>query len=96
MAGSPALRRVADVAERAVAGETILVPIRTDPRQKVSVLTLNEVGTFVWAALRDEQTVEALARAVSQAFEVSLEQATADLMPFLLQLRESGLVLERS
>jgi hypothetical protein len=62
----------------------------------VSVLTLNEVGTFVWAALREEQTVQALALAVSQAFEVSVEQATADLLPFLQQLSARGLVLELS
>jgi hypothetical protein len=88
------LRRAEDVAERSLAGETLLVPIRTDPRQKVSVLTLNEVGAFVWDALRQDQTVQALAQAVAQAFEVSVEQAAADLVPFLEQLRASGLVLE--
>jgi hypothetical protein len=93
-ASLPAVRRVPDVAERAFAGEIILVPIRTDPRQKVSVLTLNEVGTFIWAALREEQTVRSLAVAISEAFEVSVEQATADVMPFLQQLRSRGLVLE--
>jgi hypothetical protein len=95
-ASLPALRRVPDVGERAIEGETILVPIRTNPRQKVSVLTLDEVGTFIWDALREEQTVRSLAVAISEAFEVSVEQATADVVPFLQQLRSWGLVLELS
>jgi hypothetical protein len=92
---SSTLRRADDVAERSLAGETILVPIRTDPHQKVSVLTLNEVGSFVWAALQKDQTLQALAQAVSEAFECTVEQAAADLLPFLEQLRASGLVLEQ-
>jgi hypothetical protein len=57
----------------------------------VSVLTLNAVGTFVWTALATPTTPRLLAEAVADEFEVSPEQATADLLAFLERLRELGL-----
>jgi hypothetical protein len=91
MSSDRRFRRAAAVVERAVAGETLLVPIRANPRDKVSVLTLNDVGSFVWAALAVPTTPRALAQAVTDEFEVAFDQALADLLPFLERLRELGL-----
>jgi hypothetical protein len=88
------VRRAEAVAQRAFNGETLLVPIRTNPRQRVSVLTLNEVGSHVWTALGTSQTVRALAASVAQEFEVTPQQAAADVAPFIDRLLELGLVEE--
>jgi hypothetical protein len=88
------VRRVEAVAQRAFHGETLLVPIRTSARQRVSVLTLNEVGSCVWAALGTAQTARSVAARVAAEFEVTAEQAAADVLPFLGRLRELGLVEE--
>jgi hypothetical protein len=86
-----AWRRRDAVAERNVAGEAVLIPIRTSARGKVSVLTLNDVGTFVWAKLAAPTTPRAIAEAVTDEFDVSLEQAIGDLSSFLDRLRDLGL-----
>lgn len=86
------VRRRDAVAERAVAGETVLVPIRTSARDRVSVLTLNEVGSFVWAALARPTTPQALVQAITDEFEVNPDRALDDLLPFLGRLDELGLV----
>ncbi|MHB1845903.1 MAG: PqqD family protein [Deltaproteobacteria bacterium] len=90
------LRRADGVAERAIAGETVLVPIRRSPRERVSVLSLNEVGSCVWAALKSPIGEGALALRVADEFEVDPEVAARDLAPFLARLRELGLLIELS
>ncbi len=89
----PRLRRVEGVAERAIAGETVLVPMRRSPRERISVLSLDEVGGFVWTALREPATPLELAARVAGEFEVDVATAERDLGPFLSRLRELGLVV---
>jgi hypothetical protein len=86
------LTRASAVAERRIAGELVLVPLRTNAREKGSVLTLNELGTFVWANLAAPTAPRSIARAIAEEFEVGLDQAVADLLPFLDRLRELGLL----
>jgi hypothetical protein len=80
------------VVGREVAGEMLLVPIRTSPKEKVSVLTLNEVGAHVWGALERPRTPRWLAEHVAAEFEVETERASVDVVAFLKRLAELGLV----
>ena len=84
--------RSTSVAERTVAGETVLVPIRHSPEERISVLTLNAVGSLVWRELGEPRTASWLADRVAREFEVSAERAAADLEPFLDKLRALALV----
>jgi hypothetical protein len=88
------VRRAEAVVGRKVAGEMLLVPIRTSPKEKVSVLTLNEVGAHVWEALGQPRTPRWLAEHVATEFEVGAERAGADVVAFLKRLAELGLVVE--
>jgi len=81
-----------EVVERAVGGQTLLVPIRSSPTQKVNIFTLNETGGFVWTALRESATASHLAHSVAEEFEVTLSQAQADVRAFLDALGGLGLV----
>ncbi|MHB8418216.1 MAG: PqqD family protein [Myxococcales bacterium] len=86
------LLRAGGVAQRTIGEETVLVPVRTSPRQRVSVLTLNEVGSLVWAALAEPRTAGELAELVASEFEVAVERAAADIEAFLAKLGELDLV----
>ncbi len=86
--------RSSDVATRTVDGETLLVPIRRDPKAKVSILSLNGAGGFLWQRLGSPATAEQLARELSAEFEVSLAAASADVHAFLAELRAAGLIAE--
>ena len=90
----PRLVRCGDVAERAIGGETVLVPIRRSTRERVSVLTLNEVGSHVWSLLREPRTVAELAATVCAEFEVDEAHARPDVESFVARLRELGLARE--
>jgi len=63
----------------------VVVPERREVHQ------LDEVGSFVWALLREPRTPEQLADAVAAEFDVDPSAALRDLGPFLDSLRERGL-----
>jgi hypothetical protein len=84
--------RVKDVAARTVDGETILVPIRRNPKEKVNVVTLNDSASFVWACLDSPCSEDELAQRLTAEFEVDLAQARADVSQFLAELKGAGLL----
>ena len=86
--------RVKDVAARTVDGETLLVPIRRNPKERVSVVTLNDSAGFLWQALASPATAEDLAVRLTAEFEVEPEAALADVTAFLSELRAAGLLEE--
>lgn len=57
-----------------------------------TVTNLNEVGGLVWANLREPSSVEEIVDAVVQSHDVAREQALADIMAFLEELGQHGLV----
>ena len=81
------LRRNANFVHRRIAGETILVPIRSNVGDLDHIYSLNEVGAFVWNAfdgLKDLATIKAL---IASEFDVAEGEAEADLLPFVEELK---------
>jgi hypothetical protein len=87
------LGRRPGIVARRIAGETILVPVRRRA-QEMGLLTLNEVGTFVWERLDGERSLGEIVRAVVGEFEVDEAAARTDLLGFLGQLEEAGCIEE--
>jgi len=86
------LTRSASIVSREVAGETIVVPICRGVGDLDSVYTFNSVGKNLWHLLEQGRTAEELANWVATHYEVSAEQATADVQSYLAELQEVGLV----
>jgi hypothetical protein len=77
---------------RAVAGETIVVPITAGVGDLDSIYTLNEVGATVWELIDGTATVDAIVLAVAREFEVGPDQAKTDVLEFVTSLAEAGLI----
>ena len=77
---------------RAVAGETIVVPITAGVGDLDSIYTLNEVGATIWALIDGTTTMEEIVAAITRGFEVGSDQARADVLDFVTSLTEAGLV----
>ena len=77
---------------REIAGEYILVPIGNTAMEMNGMITLNEVGVFIWNRLKDECTSEELLREILEEFEIDEEHARNDLNEFLQQLNEAQLI----
>lgn len=76
---------------RSIAGETILVPVTGNVADLDSVYTLNEVGSFIWRLIDGRRSAQAIAEAVTDEYDVALEQAALDVDELLTALEAKGL-----
>ena len=84
--------RSEDFLLREVAGSQVLVPVGAATREFAGIVTLNAVGVHLWNALQSEQTVESLAKVLTDRYDVSNAQAMADVEKFLQNLKNVGAV----
>ncbi|HZM69407.1 MAG TPA: PqqD family protein [Candidatus Cryosericum sp.] len=82
-----------DVVFRNIAGEHLLVPVRTGLAHIDYLYTTDEVGSFILSLLDGRRDVADVSRQVSAEFEVDEDRARADVAAYLSDLREVGLVL---
>ena len=77
---------------RRIADEVILVPIRQRVGDLQSIYTLTPVAARIWESLDGATSAGAIARQLVEEYEVTVEQAGADLNEFLQSLREIGAI----
>lgn len=72
-----------------VCGETILMGMGEDNVDFTKVISLNETSLFIWKKLQEGiNTVEAIAEAMTQEYEVSADVAAGDIQTLLNKLEE--------
>lgn len=79
---------------REIAGEHILVPIGTAAAHFNGLISMNEVGRFLFDLLAEERYPAGAADCVCGECDVPPETALQDVENFLRQLREIGAMLE--
>lgn len=89
---TPLFSRVKDFAVRVIAGETILVPIRSGVADLDSIFLLNETGSVVWEMVEGVSGSDELVDVVVERFDVSREDATRDVAEYLSTLEQAGLI----
>ncbi|MFP5262058.1 MAG: PqqD family protein [Blastocatellia bacterium] len=77
---------------RSIAGETIIVPVRSGVSDLNSIYTLNEVGTAIWQLIDGHRTAEQIVEAIADEYEVPPEQAGRDVFDYLGRLEAEGLI----
>jgi hypothetical protein len=73
---------------RRIEDETILVPIKDNVGDMGSIYNLNELGAFIWEQLDGERNLEAVKDKIIDEYEVSPQEAEADLNEFMNDLIE--------
>lgn len=53
---------------------------------------LNNVATAVWNHLETKKTVDELAQALTSEFDISIEECRKEMLEFLPELEEKGLI----
>ena len=84
--------RASAVVSREIAGEMLAVPVRHGVGDLDSVYTFNELGARLWLMLEQWRSTGELADWVRANYQVSAEQAFADVARFVAELREERLV----
>lgn len=76
-----------------VAGTQVIVPVGEAVTAFPGMITVNGTGAYIWQLLETEQTVQSLAEAMVTQYEVTEQQAMADVEAFLAQLQPTGAVI---
>ena len=80
---------------RRIADETLAIPVGSAKGGFSGIVSLNQVGQFLFEQLAEEQTEESLISALLAEYDVNFETAQADVREFLAHLSQAGLLVER-
>lgn len=81
---------------REIAGDFVVVPTGRAVFQFQGLITLNEVGKYLWELLQKQnQTVEQLAQQVCREYEVEETVARQDVEEFVQALESRGILTEK-
>ena len=73
---------------RKIDNDTLLVPIKNDVGDMDCIYNLNEMGAFVWEHLDGQKSARDMKKLMLAEFDVSVQEAEADLEKFVMQLSE--------
>ena len=77
---------------REIVGETILIPVGESNNHFNGIITINEIGRFIWQNYESSKDEEDLLSKILDEYEVKKEIAKSDLDEFLGKLRESDII----
>lgn len=80
---------------RQIAGEYIIIPTGQTTLKFNGMITVNEQGAFLWEALKEEITEDALVDAVLAEYDTDRQTAQADVAEFLEVLRQKRILNEQ-
>lgn len=77
---------------REIVGETILIPVGESNNHFNGIITINEIGRFIWQNYESSKDEEDLLSKILDEYEVEKEVAKSDLDEFLGKLREADII----
>lgn len=77
---------------RNIVGETILVPIGQNNEAFNGLITINELGKFIWENIESSKDEDELLQKILDEYEVEKEVAKADLDEFLQMLKDAEII----
>lgn len=81
-----------DFVLREIAGEYIIVPTGNTALAFNGLITVNEVGLFLWKILEQGTTKEELLAKLMEEYDVDEETADKDITEFLEELKNGGIL----
>ena len=77
---------------REIVGETILIPMGDSNNHFNGIITINELGKFIWENLESSKNEEDLLHKILEEYEVEEKEAKEDLDEFLDKLRQVDII----
>ena len=81
-----------ELIKREIAGDTILVPVGKTVLDSNGLFVMNELAAFIWDLLPNADSEAAICEAVLAEYDVSAQEAAADIAEFLNKLREMEII----
>ncbi len=82
--------------EQSVGGETILVPLVDSVAKMNEVITLNELGTFIYHMLTERRSFSELVKSILDAYDVEESVAVNDLNSFISEALKKKIIFEEN
>ncbi len=79
---------------REIAGDYIIIPTGKTALRFNGLITVNEVGVFLWNLLQEDITEEELLQKVLREYEVDETVAREDIQEFLDKLVQGGILAD--
>lgn len=79
---------------RDIAGEIVVVPVGKTALDFKGMIILNSVSKVIWECLEKGSSQEKILKTVLEQFDVSEEEASADILEFFEQMRSAQLLNE--
>ena len=77
---------------REIAGEFLLIPLGSSSKQFNSIITMNETGAFIWRLLEKGMSVQEVAKALTEDYDVSFDKAVSDTDKFINELKRKSIL----
>ena len=77
-----------DFVVRQVMDKTVAVPVGQTALRLNGMILLNDVSERIWTCLEQETDLESMVTAVTDAFDVSSDEARTDILEFCDKLRK--------
>ncbi len=77
-----------------VADKTVAIAVDGNEAGFNGMLTLNDTGGFILGCLKEDITVEQIAKRFLEKYDCTREQAVNTIENFIAKLREAGLIEE--
>lgn len=88
------MKRNPEFVIRQVADRFVIVPVGTAAEKFSGMITINATGKFLWDLLENEKTLESLAQALVEEYEIDMELALKDVKTFLEPILPTGAIVE--
>ena len=88
------MKIVGEFVLRQIGEDVVVVPTGDTALQFNGMILLNAVSRILWERLTEGCDLPALVAAVTAQFDVTPEEATADIEEFVASLRQAGLLTE--
>lgn len=83
-----------DFVVRQIMDDTVAIPVGQAALHLNGMILLNDVSRTIWNCLQQDTDMESILTALTDAFEVSDQEARSDLTVFLDELRQLQLLDE--
>lgn len=80
---------------REIAGDYVIVPTGQTALEFNGLITVNELGAFIWNKLSQDITEDGIVQAILEEYEIDEETARKDVEEFLDKLTEYKILGER-
>ena len=79
---------------REVAGNYVVIATGEDALEFNSIVTINEIGAFIWNKITEGKDADAIADAITGEYSVDRDTALKDTNDFINQLKEAKIIEE--